>query len=227
MSAKNQLRNAFRSHLSALAPDADVLAALNANVVQLLTQIISNLNFASSVDHKSVNGKTRRFWAAFQPAHHEPDIRAAVEQLALGDTEVCWVFPTVERKNLQFYRPFKIDSFKRGEWGILEPDPQASEKVSLHEIQGFLIPALAFDIQGNRLGRGAGYYDRTLADASLIDKNPIKIGVGFDSQLANHALPADDFDVPMNWIVTESRSIETLKHIAADVPATGRRGSIL
>jgi 5-formyltetrahydrofolate cyclo-ligase len=222
MSAKNQLRKAFRSHLSALEPDAAALAALNANVVQLLTQIIAKASVTAPA-----NIGQRRFWAAFQPAHHEPDIRAALEQLALAATEVCWVFPKVAGQDLQFYRPFKIDSFERGEWGILEPNPQSSEKVPLHEIQGFLIPALAFDVHGNRLGRGAGYYDRTLADVSLKDKNPIKVGIGFESQLANQALPADDFDVPMDWIVTESRSVETLKHIAADVPATGRRGSVL
>ena len=66
------------------------------------------------------------------------------------------------------------------------------------EIEAVVIPMLAFDAEGNRLGYGAGYYDRFLCRYP----HPQKIGIAFSCQQAE-SIPTDQNDVKMDWIVTE------------------------
>ena len=65
-----------------------------------------------------------------------------------------------------------------------------------------LIPLLGFDRQGNRLGQGAGYYDRALARQS----DPLRIGIAWSVQEFEH-LPADPWDMPLDAILTEAEWI--------------------
>jgi len=91
-----------------------------------------------------------------------------------------------------------------GAYGILEPDPglpAVSDSELLSEAVTWLIPGVAFDLKGNRLGRGAGYYDRMLDGAC----GP-KIGVAFEWQMLP-AVPAEAHDVRMDVIVTDRRTL--------------------
>lgn len=63
-----------------------------------------------------------------------------------------------------------------------------------------IIPLLAYDKQGNRLGYGRGYYDRTIAQ---IEKKPIVIGYAFSAQELSE-IPRDDHDYPLDYLVTET-----------------------
>jgi 5-formyltetrahydrofolate cyclo-ligase len=65
-----------------------------------------------------------------------------------------------------------------------------------------IVPLLAFDRRGYRLGYGKGYYDRLLAVSPSI-----KVGVGFADQEID-ALPAEAHDVPLDWIITEREAIQ-------------------
>jgi 5-formyltetrahydrofolate cyclo-ligase len=84
-------------------------------------------------------------------------------------------------------------------FGILEP-PADMPCVPLNQLDFVLVPGLAFDIRGSRLGRGKGFYDRLLAEV----KNGIKCGVALDEQIVER-LPAEDHDVVMNFILTPTR----------------------
>ena len=68
-----------------------------------------------------------------------------------------------------------------------------------------LVPLLAFDRRGRRLGQGAGYYDRTLA-ALRCENPPVAIGIAFAAQEIP-TVPTDDHDQPLDWIVTERDAI--------------------
>jgi 5-formyltetrahydrofolate cyclo-ligase len=67
----------------------------------------------------------------------------------------------------------------------------------------WLIPGVGFDRRGRRLGRGGGYYDRTLSEASVTRG---LLGLGFTCQLIE-AVPADENDWRMNWIITPETCI--------------------
>jgi 5-formyltetrahydrofolate cyclo-ligase len=91
-----------------------------------------------------------------------------------------------------------------GPKGIPEPRPEAFRPVEVGTMDLFVVPGVAFDERGNRLGQGAGYYDRLLAGNS--GRIPI-VGLAFELQLAKD-IPVGDHDVKVNWIVTEKRVIE-------------------
>lgn len=111
-------------------------------------------------------------------------------------------FPRViAGQNLQFHWVAGLDELSDGTWGIAEPSAAApvAEPGSLDAI---LVPALAFDRKGNRLGWGRGHYDSALAAHA----DAIRVGYAFDCQLVNN-VPARDADAPMDLIVTESRAV--------------------
>jgi 5-formyltetrahydrofolate cyclo-ligase len=135
---------------------------------------------------------------------------------------------TLPDRRLEFCRIVSMDSScAPGRYGILEPvhplGPRESGRVpgqdpgreAIDEIRPtnreqepavdvsldvLLIPGVAFDRAGGRLGFGMGYYDRTLA--SLIGR-PTRIGIAYECQIAPE-IPMDAWDQRMDWVVTEA-----------------------
>ena len=71
-----------------------------------------------------------------------------------------------------------------------------------------IVPGLAFDCNGGRLGHGGGYYDRILAKGN---HGVVRIGICHDFQLFKDPLPQEEHDLPMDWVVTEKRIISCSK----------------
>ncbi|MGA2280691.1 MAG: 5-formyltetrahydrofolate cyclo-ligase [Verrucomicrobiota bacterium] len=88
-----------------------------------------------------------------------------------------------------------------GQFGIREPAARCPE-IPLSRLDLILVPGVAFDWHGHRLGRGKGFYDRLLADA-----RGVKCGIAFDEQMVNE-VPAGPSDVRMNFILTPTRGAE-------------------
>ena len=93
--------------------------------------------------------------------------------------------------------------WKPGPFGIEEPDPACSVLVRPEEIDTVLVPCVAFDESGGRLGHGAGYYDRYLARCP----RAARICLAFKAQRLDRVV-TEAHDLPMDWIVTEKESIK-------------------
>ncbi len=90
------------------------------------------------------------------------------------------------------------DKMGKAQWGIAEPLPDQPEVYP----DVVLVPLLAFDAQGYRLGYGGGFYDRSLA--GLRAKKPvIAVGIGYD-ELKIDAVPHLDYDQRLDWVLTPS-----------------------
>ena len=88
---------------------------------------------------------------------------------------------------------------------IWEPPPDSPPmKLTRHDL--VLVPGLAFDRQGGRLGRGGGYYDRTFATGRMVGARPILIGVGFGFQVVDR-LPMTSRDTWMDGILSEAEVV--------------------
>jgi 5-formyltetrahydrofolate cyclo-ligase len=94
-----------------------------------------------------------------------------------------------------------------GQFGIREPIP-GSPEIPLNRLDFVLVPGIAFDLQGRRLGRGKGYYDRLLAEV-----RGTTCGVAFDEQIVEE-LPVEPHDIHLNCILTPTRWIEFPGHRA-------------
>lgn len=95
------------------------------------------------------------------------------------------------------------EDLQKGPYGLLEPIKDMQEEVSLVMIDVFLVPGVGFDVHGNRLGHGKGYYDRLLKNRNA---RPI-IGLAFECQIVEH-IPTGHHDKPVDIIITEQRIIQ-------------------
>ncbi|MGL4367105.1 MAG: 5-formyltetrahydrofolate cyclo-ligase [Brevinemataceae bacterium] len=110
------------------------------------------------------------------------------------------VFPRVsENFSLDLCIAGDVKDFRRGSFGILEP----CSSVYKGSVDIFLVPGLAFGVDGSRLGYGAGYYDRLLSKYP----NAQKIGITAEEFLYQH-LPQDKYDITMDCIVSERKIID-------------------
>mgnify|MGYP003586388271 FL=1 len=97
-----------------------------------------------------------------------------------------------------------------GHHGIREPIVRLP--VLAWDVDAFIVPGLAFDTLGGRLGFGAGHYDAILSKAA---KRAAKIAVCYDWQILDEALPQEPHDIPMDWVVSEKRVICCAENRAA------------
>jgi 5-formyltetrahydrofolate cyclo-ligase len=115
------------------------------------------------------------------------------------------IVPVTDKENRRLI-PSKLESWgdlNRGAYGILEPRREHIKEVSLDEIDLIVIPGVAFDKHGYRIGHGMGYYDRLL----LSSTKAIHVGLSFEFQLVDE-IPMEDHDIEVDKIVTEKRIID-------------------
>lgn len=95
-----------------------------------------------------------------------------------------------------------LHHLKPNRFGILEPMVETSELLGADQMDVILLPLVAFDRRGHRLGSGAGYYDRALALRARRPAPPLLIGVAHACQELE-AIPAEPWDIPMDAVATE------------------------
>jgi 5-formyltetrahydrofolate cyclo-ligase len=103
---------------------------------------------------------------------------------------------------LRFHRAEAGAPLSSGPWGLLEPDA-AWPEVPVEGIDVMIVPGLAFDAEGWRLGYGKGHYDEVAARARAAGRG-LLIGLGYDFQVVERC-PAHDGDVALDLIVTDRR----------------------
>lgn len=187
LAAKVQARTAAR-HARAAA-----FARHGSAAAQRLAAI--GLDFSGLASHAVVSG--------FSAIGDEIDPRPLLTTVIAGGYRVC--LPVMQGKGLPLlFRAWTPgDPTTPGVWGIDEPLTTASRL----EPDVLLVPLLAFDATGFRLGYGGGFYDRTIAD--LRAKKPvIAIGLAFDEQRID-SVPHAAYDQRLDWVLTPSGPVRT------------------
>jgi 5-formyltetrahydrofolate cyclo-ligase len=119
---------------------------------------------------------------------------------ALGRAGTPCLFPrTVPGRRLVFARVERWENLHPGGYGVLEPH-ESAPVFEPGEGDVVIVPGLAFDRAGRRLGRGAGYYDRTFPPGGR--PRPLLVGMACEAQIVE-SVPADSHDRAMDAIVTE------------------------
>ncbi|MDR1964183.1 MAG: 5-formyltetrahydrofolate cyclo-ligase [Planctomycetaceae bacterium] len=128
-------------------------------------------------------------------------------------SETSLVVPFCEDDEIVPVRIFSRNDLIAGRFGILEPKQEVRNNpdrlVTPEQLDLVLVPGLAFDCSGHRLGRGKGYYDRFLA---RLTPNTQRIALAFESQIVEH-VPVDSWDQPVSIIITENRILRNNSEI--------------
>lgn len=143
--------------------------------------------------------------ALYAPAHNETDTGLILAGAFQAGKRV--LYPSVCGHHIVLRAVKHIEALQKGAFGILEPcatgvDHQADEADLI------VVPGVAFDLSGHRIGYGKGFYDRLLQHP---DCKAHLVGLCHDFQLTDSAIDTEAHDIPMEIIVTDKRVIRLKK----------------
>lgn len=130
----------------------------------------------------------------------EVDLTAILEHY---QSEKHLLIPRVEGDDINFYSYQPDSLITSDDYKILEPTAAVEEAVDPAEIELILVPGVAFDLHGGRMGRGKGYYDRFFARCP----HALRAAVTTSLQIVEQ-IPLEPWDVAMHYIITDSRTYE-------------------
>ena len=137
--------------------------------------------------------------SAYWPVKEEIDVKPLLQALHQRG-HVCGLPVIVAKRTPLLFKRWDPDRpLTEGRWGITIPPEDAAEVIP----DVLLVPLLAFDAQGNRLGYGAGFYDRTITKLrAQSGHRPLAVGVAYAAQEVDH-VPCDETDERLDWVITE------------------------
>jgi len=181
--SKTELRSQVRAALEKISP---------------AVRAVESIGLCERLEPQLHSARTILFFA---PLPSEIDLWPLLEKsLQAGKTVALpWFDPAT-----QTYLVRRVENLEgdivTGRFGVREPASSCVEMPPM-KFDLVLVPGVAFDVSGNRLGRGKGFYDRLLAKTS-----GVKCGVGYDFQLLEK-IPAEPHDAKVNFIFTPSRGV--------------------
>lgn len=143
----------------------------------------------------------------YMPARNEVDTWPLLEHFWARGSEVLLPRCCDGRRGVM--EAFAVSSpaeLGPGCFGLVEPLPEAALRVTDPQPEIILVPALAFDRRGYRLGFGGGYYDRFLP---ALTRRPLLVGPAYAFQLVD-TLPTEPWDHPVHLVVTPEETLHTL-----------------
>lgn len=191
--AKRWCRSAIRKALA--ETDESYRAAASDSICRRTTELLDELEPETVL--------------AYYPVNREVNILPVIRELLRRGTRVCLPLctdmtgPRREKGSVPEMEARLItdpDSLVPGAYGIPEP-ASGTEKIEPENIDAIILPCLACDNEGRRLGHGGGYYDRFL---SLSGAECYRLAVCYDSLLVEDSLPTEEHDERMDAVVTDT-----------------------
>lgn len=126
---------------------------------------------------------------------------ALIEKAISQGITVALPCTDMQRRCLTLHAVTDLAELREGPFCLLEPSRDARE-IFPTEVDLFIVPGMAFDARGNRLGYGAGFYDRLLTNTTAP-----RLALAFGQQIIPN-VPNDDWDIPLDFIATEDGIID-------------------
>lgn len=175
-------------------------------------QQLSETQQLTASKHVLTNLKKQQFFKAaenialYLPNDGEVSLNKLLDDT--GETPKRWFLPCVTPTHSLRFREYQGPSnLRRNRYGIAEPLPKCPALPN-ESLDLVLLPLVAFDKGGRRLGMGGGYYDRSFAfKHKRAQGNPVLVGTAHDCQKAD-SLPNESWDVPLDYIVTDTQIIK-------------------
>jgi len=205
---KGQLRGRIRAaRRERLCADIDgSLRTLSGEAISNL--VLGELNRLSPITSAS-SASSASIVAVYVSTETEPN--TAILRAALRAAGATVLIPRVLGESLEWCVDHDQLPLIDSRWGIAEPTGPAvgSGATPLLASSAIVVPALAIDASGFRLGQGGGFYDRALAELGSSNR-PIVIGVIYDDEFIE-TVPRETHDIQIDVIVTEKRVIAVVK----------------
>ena len=173
---KKQLRKSIKAQVKSLSPE---------NKLQQANEVFSYIEH-TPLFKRSANIMIFSSLPDELPTHHVIERWASIKNVFL---------PRVNGDDIDVIK-YEPGTLKQGSFNILEPT--GDDVVNPRVLDLIIVPGVAFDRNGNRCGRGKGYYDRFLSQTKATT-----IAVCFDCQLVD-SLPVEPHDIPAQYVVTNS-----------------------
>lgn len=171
----------------------ELLAAQSAEARATKSAVIAEKLFR---EPRFQSAKTVLFFAA---TSLEVDTHPMIEHALKAGKKVVLPFSRMESLELELYEIKDFEGLKQSAYGILEPVPGLHARIDPSLIDFVVMPGVAFDKTGNRLGNGKGFYDRFLEKIS--PKVP-KVALGFSFQMIDR-VPAEAWDIRVEKVLTD------------------------
>ncbi|MBO8164071.1 MAG: 5-formyltetrahydrofolate cyclo-ligase [Brevibacillus sp.] len=136
---------------------------------------------------------------AYYPFRGELDTRPFLKEAARRGQELWLPVCEPAARRIRPYVYLGETCLRKGAYGIPEPDPDMVPEADPKRLEAVIVPGVAFDRQGGRLGYGGGYYDRFLA---ACQQELLLVGLAFSIQLVDE-VPRERHDVLLDYLVTE------------------------
>jgi 5-formyltetrahydrofolate cyclo-ligase len=168
--------------------------------------LLSNFDIIHKSDRVSENAihlaflRRAKIVAAYLPIKNEVQTRKIIGWLWRFGKKVC--VPVIKKSGMKFAELAIGSKLVKNKFGILEPVKK--KFVDHKKIDAFLVPGVAFSLDGHRIGSGKGFYDRFFATPKLKGK---KIGLAFNFQIVDD-IETEPHDIKMDFIVTEDKIIK-------------------
>jgi 5-formyltetrahydrofolate cyclo-ligase len=183
---KATLRKQIRASLQKISPAARETASAQARALLKEQSIWKN---AASI-------------LFFAPVSNEVDVWPLLEEaINTGKTAALPRFDAADQSYVACHIQNLRSEIVTGEFGIREPAARCAE-IPFGKFDLVIVPGVAFDLCGGRLGRGRGFYDRLLTEV-----RGIKCGVAFDGQIVDE-IPVGTLDVQVDYILTATRCVK-------------------
>lgn len=182
---KSALRREFKAARRDFVKSAEGVAA-TARLRDHLSRLLSDLAIPQTALYRSMPEEARADLAP-ATAHFYPRL--------------------IGEGRMEFWRPRREDAFQLNSFKIPEPIPNSADPLDASRPTVVCCPAVSVDMDGGRLGMGQGYYDRFFHD----HPTAVRVGVVFQIQVSQAPLPADGWDQPLDWIVTDRMILRTSK----------------
>lgn len=138
--------------------------------------------------------------ACYVSIKNEVDTRTVIQK-TIGSGKQVGVPVTREEGDMDFQAILGLSDLRPVHYGLREPVPDPQKVLLPHTIDLILVPGIAFDLFGHRIGSGGGYYDRF-----LVQTEAVRIGLSYGFQIIDR-VPAEPHDVKMDLIITENEII--------------------
>ncbi len=179
------------------------LAGLRARLAPADVQARSARIVAHLRGHASVAGAKRPM--AYAACGPEPDPGGLVASWISDSIPVGFPRVLTPDGEMEAREVASLSHLHPGRWGLMEPDPAACPLADPAALDLLLVPGVAFDRRGNRLGRGKGFYDRFLEN---VDSRATIIGICYDSEILGEIPVDSDCDRPVAWLATPSGIVQ-------------------